>query len=77
MALGYVLIIAEAGKEADVQDKLSKIQCVAEAYRLFGEYDFVVKVNADSSDKLAQVISDEIKTLEGIIKTDVFFAIKL
>jgi len=76
MALGYVLICAEAGKEVDIGNKLLKIREVAEVHRLSEQYDFIVKVNTDSTDQLAQVIVNEVKTLEGIIKTNVLFAIK-
>ncbi|PVX23907.1 MAG: AsnC family transcriptional regulator, partial [Candidatus Bathyarchaeum sp.] len=52
MPMAFVLINTEIGSESEVLDELKKIDAVKEAYMVYGVYDVVAKVGADTMDKL-------------------------
>ncbi len=57
MPTAFVLINTEIGSEEEILNELKKIPNVKEAYVVYGVYDIVAKVEADSMDKLKEVIS--------------------
>ncbi|MCI2415561.1 MAG: Lrp/AsnC ligand binding domain-containing protein [Candidatus Aramenus sp.] len=65
---GYVLIITSIGKETDISNELKKIQGVREATPVYGEYDVVVVIEAQSLEELNKVIS-QIRRNPNIIRT--------
>ncbi len=69
MALGYVLIITAPAHEHEVYNKLSKIPEIIELLPLFGEYDIMVKIEAEDFEKLGQVVVSKIRSIEGVIDT--------
>lgn len=77
MALAYVLIAAEAGREKEVYDKLLKVAEVRELMPLFGEYDLICKIDAPDLDSLGQTILARIRTIAGVAQTWTLAATKL
>lgn len=69
MAVAYVLITAEAGREKEVYDKLLKVPEVRELMPLFGEYDLICKLDAQDFDSLGQTILAKIRTIAGVAQT--------
>jgi len=69
MALGYVLIIAAPAHEHEVYNKLSKIPEIIELLPLFGEYDFIAKIEAEDFEKLGEVVVSKIRSIEGVANT--------
>ena len=69
MNIAYVLINTEMGSEAKVTKDLNKIEEVKEVYGIYGVYDLVVKVEAETMEKLKAVISDGIRTIENVRTT--------
>ncbi|MBW9140251.1 MAG: Lrp/AsnC ligand binding domain-containing protein [Candidatus Aramenus sp.] len=65
---GYVLIITSIGKETDISNELKKIQGVREATPVYGEYDVVVVIEAQSLEELNKIIS-QIRRNPNIIRT--------
>jgi len=57
MPTAFVLINTEIGSEEEILEELKKIPNVKEAYVVYGVYDVVAKVEAESMDKLKEVIS--------------------
>ena len=76
MPLGYVLINVELGSEEAVLREVSKIPNVKECHRLYGIYDMIAKVEADSLDTLKQVVTWKIRRLEGVRSTVTTIAIE-
>ena len=62
MPLAIVLLSTVAGTEKAVLRRLKKHRCVQEAYAVQSAYDIIVKVRAETFDKLSVVIS-KIKSL--------------
>ncbi len=69
MPLSYVLINVELGSEEEVLREVHKVPNVKECYRLYGIYDMIAKVEADSLDTLKQVVTWKIRRLAGVRST--------
>lgn len=68
-AIGFVLIDIEPSREKEVYQKLIKIEHIVELYPLFGEYDLIAKVEADSYDAIGDLVVSKIRTIEGVKAT--------
>jgi len=69
MPLAFVLINAEIGSEDEVVTELRKVQNVKESYVVYGVYDIVAKVEADSMDKLKEIVTWKIRRLDKVRST--------
>ncbi len=50
-------------------NELRKIDAVKEAFIVYGVYDVIVKVEADSMDKLKEIVSWKIRRLDKVRST--------
>lgn len=57
MPTAFVLINTEIGSEEEILKELKNISNVKEAYVVYGVYDVIAKVEAESMDKLKEIIS--------------------
>ena len=69
MTHAYVMINTDMGSEEKVTNNLSIVEEVKEVYRVYGVYDIIVKVEAETMEKLKIVISDSIRTLKNVRTT--------
>jgi DNA-binding Lrp family transcriptional regulator len=69
MPLAFVLVNAEVGSEDEVVEQLRKIANVKESYAVYGVYDVVAKVEAESMDKLKEIITWKIRRLDKVRST--------
>ena len=69
MPLAFVLINAEIGSEDAVQKALTKITNVKESYLVYGVYDLVAKVEAQSMTELKEVVTWKIRRLDKVRST--------
>jgi DNA-binding Lrp family transcriptional regulator len=69
MPMAIVLINTEIGGEQEVFDELSRIEGVREAYIVYGVYDIVVKLEADTMDKLKEIVASRIRRLPKVRST--------
>ena len=72
MAVGFVLITAATAHEHEVYKGLSKLLEIVELYPLFGEYDFIAKIEADDFDNLGDIVVNKIRSIEGVRFTSTF-----
>ena len=68
-AIGFVLIDIEPTREKEVYQKLTKIKDIVELYPLFGDYDLIAKVEADSYDAIGKLVVSKIRSIEGVRAT--------
>jgi DNA-binding Lrp family transcriptional regulator len=57
------LINTEIGSEFDVLEELKKVEGVEEAHNLWGVYDIIASIKADTMDKLTFIITKQIKKI--------------
>ncbi len=68
MVIGVTMVNVLPGKEKEVYTKAKEMKNVREIYHVFGEFDFVVIIEAESLSVLNNTV-DEIRTIEGVTKT--------
>ena len=69
MPSAFVLINAEIGSENEVLESLNKIEGVEEAYTVYGVYDVVTKIKADTMDKLKEIVTWHIRRQNKVRST--------
>jgi len=52
-----------------VYEKLIKLPQIVELYPLFGDYDLIAKVEADSFDTIGNIVVQEIRSVAGVKAT--------
>jgi len=65
----FVLINAEIGSEDEVLKQLKALQNVKESYVVYGVYDIVAKVTAETMDKLKEIVTWKIRRLDKVRST--------
>jgi len=66
MPTAYILLNTEIGAEAEVVRILKKVEGVETAFNLWGVYDVIASIRADSMDKLSFIINKEIEKISKI-----------
>jgi DNA-binding Lrp family transcriptional regulator len=74
MTHAVVLIEAERGALSSLGGALADIEGVAEAYSVTGEWDFVAIVRVPDHEQLADVVTAEIGSLDGVTRTQTMVA---
>jgi DNA-binding Lrp family transcriptional regulator len=69
MPQAYVLVNVESGAEEELVTSLKKIEGVIEAYYSYGVYDIIAKVKADSMEKLKEMVTMKIRSLNKVRST--------
>jgi DNA-binding Lrp family transcriptional regulator len=69
MPIAFVLINSELGKEEELLKELRSIENVKEAHFVYGVYDVIVKVEAESMEKLKDLITFKIRRLSNVRST--------
>jgi DNA-binding Lrp family transcriptional regulator len=69
MPMAFVLINTEIGSENEVLGDLKKIEAVKEAYMVYGVYDVVAKVSANTMDKLKEIVTWHVRRLDKVRST--------
>lgn len=70
--IGYVLIRTAPGKEHEVFTQLERIPHVKEKYGLFGEYDVILKIEAEDADEVTDIVVGKVRTISGVVDTKTF-----
>jgi len=69
VARAFVLINTEAGMEQEVVNHLKTMKQVKEAYTVYGVYDAIAFVEADKIDELKNIVSYELRKINGVRST--------
>ena len=69
MAVAFVLLNTETGTENEVLEELKKIEAVKEAYVVYGVYDIVAKIGADTMEKLKEIVTWKVRRLDNVRST--------
>ncbi len=75
MVTAFILITTKSGKEKKIRNTLLKIPEVKEAQVVYGDFDLVVKLEADSLDKLNNIVLSKIRKLSDISVTTTLISI--
>ena len=69
MPIAYVMVNTEIDTMEDVLEILKKIPNVQEAHMVYGVYDIIVKVEADTMAMLKEILSQKIRNIDKIMST--------
>ncbi len=66
MPKAYVMMNCDLGSEKQIISILKKINGVKEAHGTFGLYDIIAQIEADSEDKVKEIITGDIRNMPKI-----------
>ncbi|MGC9779093.1 MAG: Lrp/AsnC ligand binding domain-containing protein [Candidatus Heimdallarchaeota archaeon] len=69
MAKAYVLINSEIGGEQEVVNQLKAMKEVVEVSVVYGVYDVIVKLEADTMEVLKELITSKVRHLNKVRST--------
>jgi len=72
MPTAFVVITTEIGSEAAALKDVKKVEGVKEAFAVYGVYDIIARVKADTMDKLKEIVTWRIRRLEKVSETLTF-----
>ncbi len=76
MPAAIVLINTEIGTETEVMGALAKIEGVKEIYEVYGMYDIVVKVEAETHEALRELVINKIRRIPQVRGTTTMIVIE-
>ena len=69
MVIAFVLITTKPGSEKDIYTELKGYKEIIELYPLFGEYDLIVRLEADDMDTIGKLVVEKVRSLDGVLET--------
>jgi DNA-binding Lrp family transcriptional regulator len=69
MTNAFVAIHCQTGKENQIIRSLMEMKGVSEVTGVLGLYDIIIKIEAEDSMKLEQIITKKIRTVPHVITT--------
>jgi DNA-binding Lrp family transcriptional regulator len=69
MRRAFVMVNVDLGSEDELQSELKKVEGVVGVYQVYGVYDMVVEVDAESDQKLKEVLFSRIRSLKHVRST--------
>jgi DNA-binding Lrp family transcriptional regulator len=69
MPMAYVLITTETGSVKTVLDALKDMDSVTETYKIYGVYDLLAVVKAETMDKLREIVTWNLRSLDSVRST--------
>jgi len=77
MSSAFVLINTEVGAGKEILKKIRKMENIVEAYTVYGSYDIIAKVEAESMAKLKETVSWNIRRLDKVRSTSTMIVMKM
>ena len=76
MITSIVLINAERTRINSAAEQLASIKGITEVYSVSGRFDIIAMIRLNTNDELAELMTEKITQVEGIIKTESMVAFK-
>ena len=76
MPMAYVLITTETGAVDGVIASLKKMDSVKETYMVYGVYDIIALVRAETLEKLKEIVTWNLRSLDKVRSTLTMIAIE-
>ena len=73
--MAYVLLTTETGSIKDVIKALKKIESVKETFMVYGVYDIIALVEAETMDKLKEIVTWNLRSLDKVRSTLTMIAV--
>jgi DNA-binding Lrp family transcriptional regulator len=69
MPRAFVLVNAHLGSESNLVEKLRKMPQVKQAYFVYGVYDVIAEIQADTMEEIKERIAGDIRGLDEVRST--------
>ncbi len=69
MTDAYVMLNCELGAEEGIVEKLREIEQVTDVFETIGTHDMLVKLQAENFEKIREIVSWNIQTLDKVRST--------
>ena len=76
MVTAITFLNVERGKINEVAEGLVELEGVSEVYSVGGRYDLIAIIRVKHNDDLADVVTEHIRQIEGIQKTETMLAFR-
>ena len=76
MTLAFAFVNTEIGSESKVAKSLGKVEAVKEVHLIYGAYDIVAKVEAQTMENLKEIITHEVRKQDKVRSTLTLLAIE-
>jgi DNA-binding Lrp family transcriptional regulator len=77
MVTALVLVNVERNKVNAVAEMLAEMEGISEVYSVAGRYDLAVIIRARDNDQLAELVTNHMLKVEGIIKSETLIAFRV
>ncbi|MCS7121417.1 MAG: Lrp/AsnC ligand binding domain-containing protein [Archaeoglobaceae archaeon] len=68
MVVALIMVTVWPGREKIFYEEVKKLQYIKDVYHVFGEFDFVVIIDAPNLSEINSTV-DKIRSLEGVTRT--------
>jgi DNA-binding Lrp family transcriptional regulator len=69
MPMAYVLLTVESHATKNVLNALKEMDFVKETYRIYGVYDIMAVIKAETMDKLREIVTWNLRSLDSVRST--------
>ncbi len=69
MRKAFVLVNSDVGSETELQSELKRLEGVTAVYQVYGLFDLIVEVEAESDRKLKEIVFSKIRPLKYVKST--------
>ena len=76
MSIAFILINAELGKEDMVLALVRALPEVKEAYMVYGVYDIIIKVEAETTQVIKDAVFSKIRRIDNVRSTVTMIVLK-
>ncbi len=77
MINAIVLMKVERDKVNNIAQELAEIEGVSEVYSVAGKYDLIAILRASKSEKLAELVTDNMLKVQGIISSETLISFRV
>jgi DNA-binding Lrp family transcriptional regulator len=77
MVTALVLLKVARDKVNSVAETLAEMEGVTEVYSVAGRYDLTVIIRVKDNDQLAELVTNHMLKVEGILKSETFIAFRV
>ena len=65
----FVLLNTELGMESKIIEALKGVEQITNIHSLYGIYDIIIEMEADTMDKIKEVVFNKVRRLENVKST--------
>jgi len=69
MPVAFVLINADLDSEKYIIEQLNKLECVTNIDSVYGVYDIVIKIEANTMDEVKNIVSYNVRRINHVRST--------